>query len=550
MATITITSPVDGAVVIYDPLGYWAQLSMDQTYLGREGLNKRVAKVNDWVIVPQTKQTFICDSVDEETLVPTLRDITNNGTGDLTSPVGSSPDTFRASFDNTSVPYLLSIDPRFFLYGNDVDYVRIYRGTDARDSTRVISVLYDNQGNFLSNNIPTIDVARVNTTGILMRAIKTCNTNTYLETGELITVVFYSADARVKGEAVLRVIQGSWIAGAEADERYITHISLQSPYASKVSVDLLEVPINVQVNALNVMGILHYSDGSMSDPQAIDGVKWKLLGLENFVGVWPSQKARLTLVYTLDPTEAANGAVTADGKMMTAPYQLITMPQNGAFSIKLSGYPTWNSTEQAYRLTWFMTDLNRQTMLNVTPYVYFNENSDVWDGKKLGQLQTLSTRINLRDISDSYPSFIHTQFEQVTLDKVGSAPGPNWRIAFDINQQPLFGTNLYAQAVMISQNLWRVNVRFGAANYQEWLERIYYDAKPIYDPRTEARAPAPTHMVIFKQNARTEVPIEQWNTEFQVSVNFADMSNIQIEFVRYEGSTRLTLAVVCMPVKM
>ena len=543
-----VTSPVDGEVVTYDPRGFWAQHSILQVYFGREGLNKVVPKINDWVINPETRQTMICTAVDELTLIPTLRDISSQDDTSMTDAVGGLPDTYRLSYDTNTLPYTLQVDPRFRVGGSDVAYARLYRGTNAEDSASIISMIYDNQGNLLTNNIPLDDVARHNVTNILEKGVRVCKTTANLSNGEYVTLAILSSENRVATTRTLRVVKTSWIAAAAVDTRTVTHVSLISPYLSAVNPNVLEVPINVQLNALNIFAQVHYSDGSISDPQSITG-KFALLGIEQFAGVSPSQDARLTLRYTLDNDEPASAATTADGKFVTAAYRLVTTPQQGAFTIKLAGYPSWNATEHAYRMHWFLTDLNRQTMLNVTSQVYYNESSDVFDGTKFGQIQRLSVRINLRDISLSYPSFVHPQIQNVTLDKAGDQPGPNWRVAFDINQTPLFGTTLYARAAMITQNLWRVNVRFGAANFQEWLERIYYDSRPLYDARVENRPPQPTHMVIFRDNVRTEVPIDQWDKEFQVSVNFSTASNIQIQFIQKKDNATLILGVIAMPVK-
>lgn len=102
---------------------------------------------------------------------------------------------------------------------------------------------------------------------------------------------------------------------------------------------------------------------------------------------------------------------------------------------------------------------------------------------------------------------------------------------------------------MVNQNLWRVNMRFGAVNVSEWLQRAYYAARPIYDPSTEAKAPEPTHFAVFQGAARTEVPVSQWDREFQVSQNLYNQTALQVEWVVYEGSTRLILASTIMPLK-
>lgn len=545
---ITIQS-ADGHTVTYDPNGMWKEWALPEIYTGTTGLNKYVPKINDWVRDPLTGQQFRCTAVDETTLIATLTPVAADGAASLTDAVGNLPDTYRVSLDTTSIPYTLMVDPRFFVGGSGVSYAKIFRGTNTTHTGEVLSFVYDNVGNLLGNNIPLEDVARHNVTNILQKAVKVCKTHTALQNGEIVTLVIYSDEGRVYTERSMKVVLTSWIPATAADLRYVTHVSLLSPFMSQTNNTLLEYPINVQLSALNLFGVVHYSDGSQSDPQPIDGNKFAVFGLDQFVGVYPTQRAGITLRYRLDAGEAAYGAVSADGKHVTAAYELVTTEQQGAYTVRLSGYPVWNASEAAYRMRWFMTDLNRDTAIDVTPYVYYNSNSDVFNGALYGQAQTLSVRMNLHDLSSSYPSYIHTQVQRVTLNGVGTIAGPNWKLAFDLNQQPLYGETLHATTVMINQNLWRVNVRFGAASFQEWLNRIYYDSKPLYDSRTEAKAPEPTHMVIFNGNVRTEVPIANWNQEFQVAVNFSGQSNIQIEFIRKTDSATLRLNVVCMPIK-
>lgn len=547
--TTTIQAPGDGHTVTYDPNGTWKTWSINEIYTGTTGLNKYVPKINDWVVDPINGTTMICIAVDESTLIATLRPLGSDTGGNLTDAVGGLPDTYRVSFDTTSVPYTLMVDPRFFVGGSDAAYAKIFRGTNTTHTGEVLSFMYDIAGNFISNNIPLEDVARNNITGILQKAVKVCKTRTLLSNGEIVTVVIYTDEGRVFTERSMKVVNTSWIPATAADLRYVTHISLESPFLSQVDNTLLEYPINVQLSALNLFGVVHYSDGSKSDPQPIDGNKFAIFGLEQFVGVYPSQRAPLTLRYRLDADEAALDATTADGKFKTARYELVTTEQQGAYTVRLSGYPVWNTAENGYRMKWFMTDLNREAARDVTPYVYYNASSAVFNPTGYGISQSLSVRLNLRDISESYPSYIHTQVQSVTLMTNGTVNGPNWKVGFEPNQQPLFGETLRATCVMINQNLWRVNVRFGAPSFQEWMNRIYYDAKPLYDTRTEAKAPAPTHMVVFVGAVRTEVSVDNWDKEFQVATNFSNQSNIQIEFIRKTDTGTLRLAVVCMPIK-
>jgi hypothetical protein len=111
----------------------------------------------------------------------------------------------------------------------------------------------------------------------------------------------------------------------------------------------------------------------------------------------------------------------------------------------------------------------------------------------------------------------------------------------------LFGEALSAQVNMINQNLWRLNIRAGITNFNDWLDRVFYDSKPLYDLRKEQKAPEPTHIAMFIGAARSEVPISMWNQEFTVSLNLSSQSNLQMEFIRRTDQGDLRLGVVAVP---
>ncbi len=549
MAVQTIQAP-DGYTVTYDPDALWRTWDIDQIYTGVTGLNKHVPKVRDHLINPVTNQRYIVKAIDPLTLVPTYEDIGSNTSneGDLLSAgVGSQPDTYRAYLDTSVTPHTLHVDSRLKLHSSAATYAKIFKGANISSTGHVLGMLFDNNGTFLTHNIPLETVALTNVDNIAIKAVPTCYTNESLADGELITVVIYTAEGGEVSRRSLWINNSSFIPGISADTRYVSHVALSSPFVSDTDESVIEYPINVPLQALNMFGEVHYSDGShVTLP--VDGGKFSLLGLERFVGTYPGQHVPLVLRYKLDPTEVAYGQlVSADGKHISEPYTLVTTEQRGAFTVKLSGYPVWRPTLSEYQMRWFMTDLNRDVMFEVTPYVYYNQSSDVFDPDGYGIVQNLSIRVNLKDISAALPSYVHTQTQSVVLMSPGTVAGANWKIAFEANQEPLFGEALSAQVVMINQNLWRLNVRAGITNFNDWLDRFFYDFKPLYDVRREAKTPEPTHMVLFIGGARSEVPIEYWNQEFTVSLNLSAQANLQIEFIRRTDQGDLRLGVVAVP---
>lgn len=552
MAVQTIQAP-DGYTVTYDPDALWRTWDIDQIYTGVTGLNKHVPKVRDHLINPVTNQRYIVTAIDPLTLVPSYEDIGSNTSNEgdvLSAGVGSQPDTYRAYLDTSVTPHTLHVDARLKIHSTAASYVKIFKGANISSTGHVLGMLFDNNGTFLTHNIPLALVAMDTHENHAIKAVPTCYTNESLADGELVTAVVYTAEGGEVSRRSLWINNSSFIPSIAADTRYVSHVSLVSPFMSETDERRIDYPINVPLQALNMFGEVHYSDGSHVR-LPVDGGKFALLGLERFVGTYPGQKVPLVLRYKLDPTEVAYGQlVSADGKHISEPYDLVTTEQRGAFTVKLSGYPMWRSTLSEYQMRWFMTDLNRDIMFDVTPYVYYNQSSDVFDADGYGLVQNLSIRLNLKDVSSALPSYIHTQTQSVVLMSPGSVAGANWKVAFEANQEPLFGESIFAQVNMINQNLWRLNVRAGITNFSDWLDRFFYDSKPLHDVRRESKTPEPTHMVFFIGAARSEVPIEQWNQQFTVSLNLSSQSNLQIEFIRRTDQGDLRLGVVAVPLHL
>lgn len=546
MAT-NITAP-DGNTVIYDIEAPWRVWSLDDIYLGSIGLHKFVPKVGDHVMNLQTLQTFrVTGHIAFVAQLEPIEESDTEGNASLSSGVGSNPDTYRAHLDTSVIPYVMRIDGRLTVAGAELSYARIYRGTDTSQTGRVLSRRYDGNGEFIDDKIP-LELATINdNNNISVKYIPSFNVGEDLPEGSTVTVVIYEAQGHVAVRRTLFINHGSFTPGIETSREYITHVSLKSPFMSKTVENQLEVPQNVTLDAINVMGVVHYQSGREVE-LPIDGTRLRILGMEDFIATQPGDDAALVLSYRLSPGEQSE-FVSADGLHVNSTYKLLITQHVGALSVKLSGFPRWRSDIGEYQMRWFLTDLDRATVMDVTPYVLYNQSSDIFDPVGYGKAQRLSIRLNLKDASQALISYNHTTTQTVVLVSAGSALGTNWKLAFTPNQEPMYGEGLGAQCVMVNQNLWRVNTRSGFNVFEEWLQAMFYNTKPLFNNRNETKAPEPTHMKIFTATGSTVIPVSSWNTEFAVGVNLAGQSNLQIEWIKRIGNVDLRLGVSCLPLK-
>jgi hypothetical protein len=542
---------------IYDPTARWTIWSLDEIYTGPTAQKKYVPKVNDYVIKTDDYTTYIVDAVDLTTLLSTLRVIKPNGaffemsTEDVLFGVGpgTQADTYRAYFDKTVTPHVLCVDQRLKVAGTMARYAKIFRGADTSSNGKVIGMLFDQGGTFLTYNIP-LELAAIEThTNHAIRNVQVCYTTEKMINGEIITVVIYNDAGHVVSKRQLLVEETSFIRSVSSSGKYISHISLETPFLSQTQDGLIEFPINVPVQALNLMGRVHYSDGTIAT-MPVDGTKFKVYGLDQYVATVVGHKIEIVLAYTLSSNETAIGSGVGDGKFITEPYEIITTKVEGAYSVKLFGYPYWVSPEQGYRIEWFLYNLDRNIIFNVTNHVLFNPNTGPFDPKAYGFLQRLSVRINLADVSGTFKSYIHTQAIDIFLRMApNSSNNTLWEVGLDAGvSNTLYGNNLFAtyQATSIGpQPTIKVRIDANIATKELWLDNVYKKTFPLFNPKLEISAPLPNYFAISFMGVRSEYSLDKWNQDLFINNPLITAhKTLHVEFFRRTtaGDVQLSVA--------
>ena len=538
----------DGHAPQYDPDSRWTIWNLKEIYQGNEALHKYVPKVGDWVQDTDTGDVYVVENIDALTLIPDLKLTSSTGASAADLLVSNSADTYRVYLDTSVVPHILAVDTRFKVGGTQSQYAKIYRAGNAVDSGELVSFLYDTDGNYLTDQIP-LELCIIDShTNHTLKTVTVCHTNQKMKDGERVMVIIYNDQGHVVDKKAMLIENTSFIRSIDADTLYLDHIALDSPFINESNANQLDYPINIPLQAFNMFCLLYYSNGSVKKVP-IDGTKAAVHGLENFVSTVVGQNIKLVLSYRLEHNEVCYGAVSGDGKYVTEAYTLITTQQDGAYTVKVFGYPVWVDSENGYKMQFWMMDLNRNILYDVTPFIHYNANGDVFDGKSYGTVQNLSIRLNLKDVSQGLKSYIHTQTLQVSLRAEGDANSTRWLVASEPTQQPWYGEGVYATSYMINHNYYKVNIRSGFATYSEWIQALYYNAKPLVDIKTEVNPPEPTHFAIVYKNSRSEYPVTEWNKTLQVPGNYTTGSNLYIEFLNKSNQGTQELVITGMTIR-
>lgn len=544
----------DGVSPVYDESNKWAIWGLHEIYNGGVGTNRYVPKLGDYVIDKDLYITYRVDAVDPVTYLSTLTQVRPYGSSftldadDVLFGVGpgTDADTYRAYYDASVIPHVLTVDQRLKIGGTGTSYAKLFKGSDTTATGHIVGMMFDNSGNYLTDQIPLELAALDSITNHAIKTIKPCYTTEPMTNGERITAVLYSPAGHVVSKRQLLLEETTFIRSGTSSTKYITHISLATPFLSQTNDATIEVPINVPVTSLNLMGIVHYNDGTQVT-LPVDGTKFKIFGLDQYVSTVVGQQIDLVLTYSVGVNEQAiGGNVTLGGTYVTEPYKLVTVAVQGSYSVKLFGYPYWVSSAIGYRMKWMLYNLDRNVVFDVTPYVYFNASNGPFDPKLYGFLQRLSVRVNLADVSGTFTPFIHTQSIDIFL-KAPMDPSTQqdlWTVGLNVGLgNQMYGTGLFMKATSTGGTNWTIKLDSNQTVFDTWLTKVYKETYPLVNPVTETVAPDPTHFIVEVGGLSHEFTIDKWNSNNAITnPNIIEGDTAIIKFIRRVPSNDIQLA--------
>lgn len=556
ISTAGIYGSLDGKTPIYNPTARFTVWALSEIYQGTIGENRYVPKLGDLVKDMDLGLEYKVTAIDPSTLLSTLQTINDIQSGDFDNEdlllgvgPGTQSDTYRVYLDTSVVPHALAVDARLSIAGTMSSYCRIFRGADLTEGGDVISGMYDTQGNLLSDTVPLELAFTPAGDNYTIKTIPVCYTMDELPDGEVVTAVVYSNAGHVISKRQLLIENTAFIRAASSPARYITGISLECPFLSTSDNRLINLPINVLLTGVNMLGVVHYSDGTVVK-MPVDGTKFALLGMDGYVATVVNQQAALVLRYRLSSDEIVYGHGSGEFPHISESYRIKTAQADGSYSVKLFCYPVWLDSVNGYTLRWYMYNGDRSVVYSVTNLVEISSTGPAFNPILYGVNQRLSVAINLQQVNGSYRDYRHIQTVEVILWRVGTDHSDtNWSIAFDVGQNPPFGTvPHYAALEFVNSNLYRLNLSSGAANLTEWLDKLYYRTKPLIDQQRELQAPEPTHFRLRYGPYDTTYQISEWNTTKQIGTGLSDNATLFIEFIKRTPLTDLQLSVSGVPV--
>lgn len=460
---------------------------------------------------------------------------------------GHVSESFRIYIDENVFPHTLTFDGRLKIHGTAAREVKVFRGADISLDGDVVSRMYDQGGQLLGENIPMETVKDSVGVSLGYKVPVVGHTVADIATGELLTAVVFNDEGSVLSITSLLAERTGYVRRAQAAALYVVDVRIESPYLDTAS-DELRVPINLPLSNVAMEGVVTYSDGRQVRVP-IDGTKMRVDGLNNYVSTVVNQTVPVVLKYTLSPSEVNYTGMTGSEHHVARSYTVRSIEVDGAHTVKLFSYPSWNSNTNAYELTHWMVNLDRNVCRNVTPFVTITQQSNPFNPNRYGTLQELSFVMNLKDAMPSLRDYQHVQTVGISLIGPGTDTGTLWTTEFSPNQTPPYGWGLEARMEFVNAGNWRMTLDSDETSRANWLSKVYRNLEPLYDENVETYAPEPTHFRVHFKNTTVEYGIGQWEAEMIVPNDYQPGETLLVSFIHRLVGQDLMLGVAGMSVK-
>ena len=490
-----------------------------QTY--PDGTKLTVPPVNSLISGDGTEPNvlYVVTALDSTTYEPTLTPVympTNQDGFGMSSVIAYGNTQFKAYYDTRSTPYTLTIG-RVVFYGGSPSTYTLTRYPNDPSTATVVSLYYDESGNFSGNSVPMVAIA--DDTNVWY--CQTCNINFIPEENEELLIKVYSETGALVAECSVYCQQADVINTALNYRPMIQNLTVQGTQPLQSGGFYLYE--KQKLSDLALYGVLTFSDGT-TQKITIDGLQTILFGENDFVASYCGLKQYFLLKYNLSYNQTIgtpSSDVTVTTTSISVPFTVTVIANQLAVPIKLSVVPQWDPTIAQYVLQYFYysTDHDRATL--VTSNVTISNGT--FTGNDFINWQNFIITVDMNTIdSTTYPS--STNYSQsVAIKLQPSASLVRYLIADSLSSPVIYGTDSSQCRRPVIYYDSTINQYFISSllfqNSSAVLEAFYYNANPPYDSNTETSVPVPTHFTV--RNASTgglilssPIPLTNYDSSF------------------------------------
>jgi len=526
----------------YDPLRGFRTWNINEIYgIGNSGTI--VPNIDDLVIDYQHglfRVIQVDTTSNPPTYVPTLLLVdfsllaqAQAGSSNSINLPSYQPNVLELAFLNTAVtPFTIDIDDKYRAYGSEINYAKLFLGTDISNTGTVISQTFNGSGSFVSENI---EMVTVDSTNPAILRPPTFNTSTAMYDGQIVTLVTYTQSGGPTGEHQFRIKNSNVIKGLGNNVVYIVDVALSSNLLDPTITDTINIPANVPFTGGDFQARLIYNNGT-SALISVGTSKCKIFGMDDFNTSIVGSKSKIVLTYYPDSTEAIVNSSNPSNKAISHIYTVNTVSYNSDYSFKVFIVPNWNGTTNTYTNDYYLTNLSHSILIKLTNNqitVTRPNNGTVNYGPSNPQELVLSI-IMSRVFVSGYTNYTFTQMATIAYGTPTTTP---FIIDYLNNNESVFGNLAYAEYSVLGQQV--LSIKSGALSLQQWLTLLYYPIQPIYDQTVSLSPPTPDNFQLIYAGATGPVRdiASYWNILLPNDFSTAWVNGATVSIVWLQSTT-------------
>ena len=523
-----------------DPSRRFTTWARNEVWTGPQGTGDFVPNQGDLIFDVPANAVYKVANVDYTTGLSQWERFvftTLNGASETDVLIGIGPgadsETWRVHTSLRTVPFEARFDLRLVVYGAEASYLKVFKIADFNDPGAVISGMYDQNDNWVSDNVP------ITGTG-MFRTVPQFYFKESVTNGQPLYVMVYNAAGTAISEYRFLAHVTDYIPSGNVAVKHITNITLETKFLSESVTDLVQIPKNMPLSSLVLHGRVHYSDGT-STTYSVDGTKFTLLNIQPFVAGIEGQRIPVRLKYSLGSDESGDGVIDNVGdRFITRLYTFEVMPTDHSYSVKLMNYLDWDTNNSRYNMISYLYAMDRLESFNVSNITVFGVTGDPFTGVAGSGLRSHVISVDLEEIDPGYEDFRYIQVLEAEILSSGNSSSLRWRIKNEPDGD--FYDVLEAEVSDSGLN-WGITLTADQATLSDWLEELYYKQGPLFIA-SEIEPLAPTHFRVVFAEQTLQLPINQWNSIITYPKGLVDMTTgrlLIVEFVRIEGGDTFVL---------
>lgn len=536
-----------------NPNRNWKSWAMKEIYTGPDGTGAWVPNVHD-LVWDRNSGWYEVASVDYTTGLSVLIPINmcKTGTGAteddslLVAGPGAVSQVYVLMVDTSVTPHVVKFDHRFYIPGTEAAYIKIFKTANISNGGDVISATFDSAGAMISENIALEKFYH----GTALQRPRTGYLTEAVEAGELVSVVVYDRDGSKSSVFRMAVSLTNSIRDLNAEFNYVTSIELVSDFISKTDSNIVEIPQNMNIDSTLIKGRVNYL-GKPSVVLPIDGSKFTLHGTKAYIPTVPNQVGDLVLSYKMSNNENGYGTTT-DGIISRA-YRIKTVDVDLRYSLKLFAIPYWSANK--WNLRWYLTNLDRSILFDVTDKVSVATGSKAYDGNPTNKtIQNIQVSINWSQVASGNGYHHHVQNLKIknnvpANELLAKVPNKdlNSYVTISYSDDLGFYNETYSAKVIRSgSNNVKLDISNGYSDIEVWLDNLYYKLAPLHLDTGEYQAPKPTHVRLSCGDFYRIIPINKVLEQIEnvnLSGNGLQGLTLTMEFIQEAGVSDVELGV-------